>query len=327
MRILVTWPGYSPQDAATGARLVAAGHDLILAPKLGARSPDELAALLGDAAAAIVSTDPFTPEVLRAAPHLRVIARVGVGTDSIDRAAADACGVAIAVTPGMNAETVADHALALILALVRKIVVQHELVCAGRWERVGAYTPFELPGSTVGLVGAGVIGKAVIRRLAGFGVHILIYDPLVNDLPGVELVRELDDLLARSDVISLHAPLLEGTRSLINARTLALMKPTAFLVNTSRGGLVDEPALIHALRSGQIAGAGLDVFEAEPLDPARFSGLENVILSPHLAGLSTASLRRMTESATSSVLAVLNGDYPDTIVNRDAIIKNRLTSR
>ena len=317
-RILVTWPGYDPADAETGARLRAAGYAIDLQPKLGARSPEALKALLGDAVGAIASTDPFTRAVLEAAPGLRVIARVGVGSDSIDRAAADERGVAIAITPGQNAETVADHALALILALVRKIAVQDRAVRAGRWERVGAMAPGELTGRTVGLIGAGEIGRAVIRRLQGFGVALVAYDPAVGSLPGVELLPSVDALLRRADIVSLHAPLIPATRQIINAERLGLMKPTALLVNTARGGLVDQPTLLQALRQQTIAGAALDVFETEPPDAAEFADLETIILSPHLAGISHESIRRMTVMATDSVLRVLAGEIPGTVINGDA---------
>jgi len=318
-RILVTWPAYDPADAETGARLRAAGYGIDLQPRLGARTPGELQALLGDAVGAIASTDPFTREVIEAAPGLRVIARVGVGSDSIDRAAADERGVAIAITPGQNAETVADHALALILALVRKIALQDRAVRAGRWERVGAMAPGELFGRTVGLIGAGEIGRAVIRRLQGFGVALMAYDPAVASLPGVELLPSVEALLRRADIVSLHAPLIPATRHIINAERLALVKPTALLVNTARGGLVDQPALLQALRRQAIAGAALDVFETEPLaSDSPLLSLSNVMLTQHVAGVTWESMRAMTAMAVDSVAAILRGETPPTIVNPQA---------
>ena len=160
-RIFISWPGYSADDPETGGKLRAAGYELLLEPKSGARSPEQLISLMRDAVGAIVSTDPFTEAAIRTNPSLRVIARVGVGTDSIDRAAADAARVAIAITPGMNAAAVADQTLAMILALTRKVTAQDRNVKEGRWERVGAMTPSELPGKIVGLVGAGAIGREV----------------------------------------------------------------------------------------------------------------------------------------------------------------------
>lgn len=317
--VFVSWPDYAEDDPETGARLVEAGYRLILAPKLGARSDVELDGLLGDAIAAIVSTDPFTARVLAAHPRLRVIARVGVGTDSIDRAAADAGGVGIAITPGLNAETVADHTMALILALVRKVLVQDSAVKAGRWERFGDFLPSELFGRTVGLVGGGTIGSAVARRLAGFSVRVLFFDPLVTAVDGAEKVNTLDALLAVSDVVSLHAPLTAGTRGLIGTQALARMRPGALLVNTARGPLVDEQAVFAALRDGRLGGAGLDVLNEEPPAPGRLDGIPNLVCAAHMGGLSDASIKRMTASATDSVLAVLSGAIPETVINPDAL--------
>ena len=320
-RVFVSWPDYREDDPETGARLVAAGHRLILAPKLAARTEDELDSLLGDAAAAIVSTDPFSARVIDAHPALKVIARIGVGTDSIDRAAADRAGVAITITPGLNAETVADHTLGFMLTLIRKLSAHDASVKAGRWARFGDMLPGELHGATVGLVGAGTIGAAVARRLSGFSVRVLFFDPAVSALSGAEKVESLDALLATSDVISLHVPLIPATRHLINARALDLMKPRALLINTARGGLVDEEALYDRLRSGHLGGAGLDVFATEPPDAATLADVPNLLCAAHMGGLSAASIRRMTISATQSVLSVLSGTLPDTVINRDAVVK------
>lgn len=319
MRIFISWPGFDSNGATTGGRLVDAGHELVLAPKLGVRTPDELTQLAAGCAAAIVSTDPFTAEVLRALPDLRTIARVGVGFDSIDRVVADELGIAISITPGMNAETVADHTLALILAAVRKIPQQDNSVKAGRWERVGPLTPGELPGKTVGLVGAGIIGRAVARRLAGFGVNLCFFDALVDVLDGAEKVDSFEELLGRSDIVSLHVPLIEQTSHLIDAAAIARMKPTAILVNTSRGPVVDQKALFEALREGRLGGAALDVFETEPPGADVLRDVPNLVCAAHMGGISHESIARMTASATQSVINVLAGGLPDTVVNRETI--------
>ncbi len=317
--IFVSWPGYSPDDPDTGRRFIDAGYDLRLEPKLGARSEDELIALMGDAVGALVSTDPFTAKAIRANPSLRVIARVGVGTDSIDHDAARAGRVAITITPGMNLTPVADQTLAMMLALVRNIVAQDQNVKSGRWERVGRLTPGELPGKTVGIIGAGAIGKAVAQRLRGFDVQILFYDAFVPAVDGCEKVETLDDLLAQSDFVTLHAPLTPETRQIINAATIEKMKPGAVLINTARGGLVDQEAVLAALRSGRLGGAGLDVFAEEPPGAAVLEGVPNLVCSAHMGGLSHESLRRMTHSATESVLAVLRGEKPATVINPDVL--------
>src|ERR687894_152670 len=186
--VLVTWAGYQEQDPGTGGRLLAAGLRLRLEPKTGARDVREVARLAAGAVAAIVSTDPFDAAVFAAAPRLRVVARVGVGTDSIDLEAATAAGVVVTVTPGANQETAADHTIALILAALRRVTEHDAAVRRGEWPRGGDLTPWDLNGATVGLVGYGAIGRAVGRRLAGFSVRLLIADPAATAAPGAELV-------------------------------------------------------------------------------------------------------------------------------------------
>jgi D-3-phosphoglycerate dehydrogenase / 2-oxoglutarate reductase len=300
-RVLVTWMGYDPDGAGTGARLRAAGLRLELAPKDGDRDATEVARLARGAVAAIVSTDPFDHAVFAAATRLRVVARVGVGTDSIDLDAATEAGVVVTTTPGANRETAADHALAMILAALRRVVEHDASVRRGEWRRGGDLTPWDLHGTTVGLVGYGDIGRAVGRRLGGFGARVLACDPVeAGSVP-------LDALLERSDVVSLHLPLNDTTRGLIGAAELARMPAHAVLVNTSRGGLVDEPALVAALRSGAIRAAALDVFADEPRLTPGLAELPNVVLTPHIGGLSERSIALMTERATEHVLAVLAG--------------------
>ncbi|HEX8101186.1 MAG TPA: NAD(P)-dependent oxidoreductase, partial [Solirubrobacteraceae bacterium] len=270
----------------------------------------EVAALAAGAVAAIVSTDPFDRTVFAAAPGLRVVARVGVGTDSVDLAAATDAGVVVTTTPGANCETAADHALALILAAARRLLEHDASVRRGEWARGGALTPWDLHQTTVGLVGCGEIGRAVLRRLEGFGVDVLVADPAVAD------AVPLDEVLARADIVSLHLPLSPATRNLIGERELAAMGPEAILVNTSRGAVVDEPALVRALASGALRAAALDVFADEPRIPAELLGMPNVLLTPHVGGLSERSIGEMTERATRCVLDALAGaPDPLTVAN------------
>jgi phosphoglycerate dehydrogenase-like enzyme len=312
--VLVTWPDYDAANPALGGALTSAGLELRLAPKLGARSPDELAALLAGVMGAIVSTDPFTADVLRAAVDLRVIARVGVGVDSIDLDAASERGIQVATTPGANEHAVADHAVGLMLALLRRVPLLDRDVRAGGWHRTGIHMPRQLTGATVGLVGYGHIGRRVAARLRGFDVELLIHDPVLPP-GGPETSIALDELLRSSDVVSLHCPLIASTRHLIDGRALGLMRPDAVLVNTSRGGVVDEPALVAALRAGSIAGAALDVFEGEPPAGSPLLELDNVVVSPHNAGLSTSSVAEMTLRATQAVLDVAAGGVAIDLVN------------
>jgi phosphoglycerate dehydrogenase-like enzyme len=316
--VLITWPDYDTDDPSLGGALAAAGLELRLAPKLGHRSAEELTPLLDGAIGAIVSTDPFTADVLRTADALRVIARVGVGVDSIDLEAASERGVQVATTPGANEQAVADHAVALMLALLRRIPELDRDVRAGGWHRTGPHLPRQLAGATVGLVGYGHIGRRVAARLRGFEVELLVHDPALPDR-GPERSVPLDELLRRSDVVSLHCPLVESTWHLIDAGALDLMRPDAVLVNTSRGGVVDQDALIAALRARAIAGAALDVFADEPPAGSPLLTLDNVVVSPHLGGLSTASVVEMTHRATRAVLDVAAGGVATDLVNPRAL--------
>ncbi len=312
--VLITFPDYDTDHPELGGALAAAGCVMRLAPKRGLRAPGDLLALCADAAGAIVSTDPFTADVLRDSPGLQVIARVGVGVDSIDVSAATELGVAITSTPGANEDTVADHAIALMLALLRRIPENDAEVRRGDWNRTGVHTPRSLTGCTVGLVGYGNIGRRVARRLAGFDVELLVADPAMNGSESPPAV-ELDELLSSADIVSLHTPLMPATRHLIDEDALRRMHPHAVLINTSRGEVVDEGALFRALRDGVIAGAALDVFEVEPPHDSPLMDLPNVVVSPHVGGISTASLAEMSRRATDSVIAVLAGRVPDGLVN------------
>lgn len=308
--VVVTWPVYDPQGPSTGALLQAAGLGIRLHPRTGNRTPKELIEILGDAVGVIASTDPFDASVFAACPSLRVIARTGVGVDAIDMEAATAAGVVVATTPGANEEAVADHALAMILALQRRLAENDAAIREGRWDRAGDLTPGDLYGATIGLVGSGVIGNAVIRRLRGFGSTICVYDPFLTQAPeGTELV-DLPELLERSDAITVHAPLTDGTRGLLGANEFAAMKSGSFIVNVSRGGIVDEDALAASIRAGHLAGAGLDTFAREPVGDSPLRELPTVIMSPHIAGLSHRSIAAMTEQATQAVLDVLQGRLP-----------------
>jgi phosphoglycerate dehydrogenase-like enzyme len=315
---VVTWPDYDAEGEQTGGALARAGLRVRLEPKLGARSASDVGRLVRDAVGAIVSTDPFDADVMAASPALRVIARIGVGVDSIDLEAATAHGIAVTVTPGANEGTVADHAVALMLAAVRRIPEHDAAVRRGEWNRTGEHAAWLLSGGTVGLIGYGHIGRIVAARLRGFDVRVLVNDPIEPRDPAVEAVA-LDTLLAACDIVSLHVPLLASTRGLIGARELALMRPGAILVNTARGGVVDEEALIEALASGRLRAAAIDVFADEPPAGSRLLHLPNVVLSPHVAGLSIRSVRDMARTATTSVIDVLGGRPPAYLANPEVL--------
>ncbi len=314
-RVLVTFPEFDPEGPQAGGRLTKAGVELKLAPKLGARTPAEVVELVAGCVGAIVSTDPFDASVFGAAPDLRVVARVGVGYDTVDVDAASRAGVVVTTTPGANEETVADHTLALMLAAVRRIADHDRNVRAGKWDRFGAMLSWELHGKVVGIVGAGAIGAKVVRRLQGFAVRVLFFDPVIEACEGAERVDQLDDLLRAADVVSLHTPLLPATRGMIGAREIGLMGPEAILVNAARGGLVDETALAAALQAGDLRAAAFDVFVDEPPTDGAMFELPNLVLSPHIGGVGTGSIAAMMERATASVLEVIQGTRPADALN------------
>jgi phosphoglycerate dehydrogenase-like enzyme len=316
--VVVTYPGYDEADERTAGALRAAGLSVLFAPRTGERRPDEVAAFMREAAAGIVSTDPFDEGVLAACVQLRVLARVGVGVDAIDMDAATRAGVAVTTTPGLNTECVADHAVTLMLACLRRLVENDMAVRRGEWNRGGSLIGRDVARSTIGLVGLGRAGRAVARRLSGFGMRVLGYDPVDGEVDGVERVS-LDELLAAADVVTLHVPLSPQTVGLIGERELRLMRPGSFLVNTSRGPVVDEAALVASLRAGHLAGAGIDVFEQEPPRGSPLLEMPQVTLSPHVAGIGVDTQQAMLEMAVRSVLDVLAGRRPDGLLNPQAL--------
>ncbi|HEY1517754.1 MAG TPA: phosphoglycerate dehydrogenase [Solirubrobacteraceae bacterium] len=320
--VVVTYPGFDPEDQKTAGALGAAGFAIRLEPRYFDRSPEETLRIMADATAGIVSTDPFTAGVLAGCPQLRVLARVGVGTDTIDLPAATAAGIAVTITPDTNTAAVADHTIALMLACCRRVLENDSTVRTEEWSRGGPLTGRELTGATVGVIGLGVIGRAVAERLTGFGVRLL-----GADLPGVTYAGceqvGLDALLSQSDIVSLHVPLSPQTRGMIGQRELAMMRRGAIFINTARGGVVDETALIGALSGGHLAGAGLDVFVQEPPLASPLLRMTNVVLSPHIAGISISSQQSMLEMAADSILDIVAGRDCPRVVNPDAITNRR----
>ena len=280
-------------------------------------SEDLLRRMLPECEAIIAGGERISKELLESAPRLRAIARTGVGYDAVDIDAATARGVVVTITPGTNQESVAEQAFALLLAVARRIVENDRGIRAGGWGRTIVRPLRE---QTLGLAGLGRIGRAVVPRARAFGMRVLGFDvagdPEADARLGVER-RDFDDLLAESDVVSLHLPLTDRTRNLFDADRFARMKAGSILINTARGGLVDEAALAEALRSGHLAGAGLDVFQAEPTGAANpLLGLPNVVASPHIAGVDTLSVARMAEMAARCIVDLHRGRWPsDCVVN------------
>ncbi|HEY8347279.1 MAG TPA: hydroxyacid dehydrogenase [Symbiobacteriaceae bacterium] len=269
----------------------------------------------------IVRTAPFTREIIEAARSLRVIARHGVGVDNIDVKAATEHGILVLNTPDANAVSVAEHTIVAMGSLAKRVLSMDQATRAGQWEVRNEYKAVDLEGKVLGVVGLGRIGRMVARKArAAFDMRVLGYDPYVSaevaGQEGITLVSDLDEIFRSSDFVTLHTPLTPETKHLVNAARLALMKPTAFLLNFSRGEVVDERALYHALKSGLIAGAALDVFEQEPpaADNPLFT-LPNVILSPHSAALTKECVVRMATGAAQGVVDVLTGVKPRYVVN------------
>lgn len=274
-------------------------------------------------AAAVVSqlTDRLGADMIARLDGVRVIANVAVGYDNIDVAAATARGIAVTNTPGVLTETTADFAFALLMAAARRIPEAHAFVHSGQWKTwiIDLLAGQDVHGATLGIFGLGRIGAAVARRGRGFGMRILYCD---EQPAPPELERELEarrvskeELLRESDFVSLHVPLTPATRHLIGAAELALMKPTAILVNTARGPVVDENALVEALEKRTIWAAGLDVFEQEPRVHPKLLELPNVVLAPHIASASFATRRRMSVMAAENAIAALSGRRPPNLVN------------
>jgi D-3-phosphoglycerate dehydrogenase / 2-oxoglutarate reductase len=293
-----------------------AGFELVYPPGSAQLNEEELLQQISGVKASVAGSEPYTRRVIEAAPSLRVIARVGVGFDAVDLQAATDHGVAVATTPGANHDGVAEHTFALMLALAKRLIPQHLGTQAGKWPR---HSTLPLRGRVLGIAGLGRIGKAVALRGECFGMHLLCYEPQ-PDLAfvrahGVSLVP-FDRLLAESDYLTLHLPLGPESKHLMNRRTLAQMKPTAFLINTARGGLVCEADLLEALSSGRLAGAGLDVFEKEPADPNPLLQLENMVVTPHNAGGDLQARNDMALAAARAVIALSRGEWPaEQIVN------------
>jgi glyoxylate reductase len=266
-------------------------------------------------------TDKFTPEVMSALPGLKVISNVAVGFDNIEPAAATEHGIGVTNTPDVLTDTTADFAFTLLMAAARRLVEADKLLRAGEWNqwRIDLLCGADIHHATLGVVGMGRIGKSVARRGLGFEMRVLYSDVQRASL---QLEEELhleyvlfETLLRESDFISLHVPLLPATRGLVGTEQFALMKKSAILINTSRGLIVDEAALADALAAGEIAAAGLDVFEREPHVEPRLIGMENVVLAPHIASASVDTRTKMCMTAAENCVAALEGKRPPNLVN------------
>ena len=316
MRVVVT--DYSFPDLAIEEAIVTrAGATLVAAQT---KDVATLAVAVADADAVITQFAPVNADVVAAMQRARVIVRYGIGVDNVDLAAARARGIPVCNVPDYCIDEVADHTLAFILALTRQVVPHTTAVHAGHWGLIGTPASFEsLCRMTVGVVGFGRIGRAVVRRLVAFGGRVLVSDPVADPAAVTALGAErasLDTLLASSDLITLHCPSLPETKGLVNARSIATMKPGVRIVNLSRGDLVEPAALCAALDSGHVAGAALDVFAPEPIPAGNpILGRANVVLAPHIASVSAAAVQRLRSTAAEIAVKALRGEPLPSVVN------------
>ncbi|WP_329020257.1 phosphoglycerate dehydrogenase [Streptomyces sp. NBC_00690] len=318
LRVLVTTPYLEP-GGAVDRILRDAGLETVFARRVDREAAGTtLAECVADVAGVVAGTDSFSAEVIEAAPGLRILSRCGVGYDNIDVMAATRHGVAVTITPGTNRVSVAEHVLALMLNCARRIPQNLAAVRGGGWTQESGR---ELHGTTLGVVGLGSIGKTVARAALALGMRVVAHDPWLDEdflkETGVQ-ARSLDDVLAEADFLTLHISLDETTRHLIDAVALRRMKPDAYLINTARGGVVDEDALADAIEAGRLAGAALDVAEQEPLPAnSRLRALDSVMVTAHIGAATVEARARSGAMAARQVIELLAGRTPEHLVNPD----------
>lgn len=307
-------PGRGIQELAAHCDLnVWMGPGLLPAAQLR----DELAGCHG---VVCLLTDRIDQDLLDAAPDLRFVSSMSVGVDHIDVPAMSARGIAVGHTPGVLVDTTADTAFALLLAAARRVAEADRFVRDGNWTAANAWSPEfftgkDVSGATLGIVGLGAIGQAVARRATGFGMEVLAWSRTPRRVTGIEMVG-LEELLLRSDFVSVHVALAPQTRNLLDVDRIGLMKPGAVLVNTARGGIVDENALAAALLNGNLSAAGIDVFASEPVSPDNpLLALPNVVATPHIGSATTLTRARMADMAAANAIAALKGQPMPCCVN------------
>ena len=301
-------------------------EEVVLAPN---DKIETLASLLDDKVeGVIVRYNVFNRELIEKAPNLKVIARHGIGVELIDLAAATEHGVMVVNTPDAATVSVAEHVVTMALVLAKRLMVADAALRKGNYAIKDKYGPDDVEGKTLGLVGLGRIGREVARRCQALGMKVIAFDPYADAAiagqTGVSLAGSLAEVLSSADFVSMHTPLTPETRHLIGDEQFAMMKPTAYFINCARGEVVDEAALIRALKDRKIAGAGLDVFAKEPpaADNELFA-MDNVIVTPHSSPLTTNGKIKMATGAVEQLMKVLTGEKPDYLVNRDVLTKAR----
>lgn len=302
MKVLVTPRSYGKTNPQLFDQLKNAGLEVVRNETGGILDKETMKRLLADCDGVIVGVDPMDAEVISAAPKLKAVAKYGVGVDNIDMEACKARDIKVSRTVGANSVAVADYAMALMLAVSRKTVLIDSRCRQGDWKKI---TTRDISGSTLGLLGLGAIGKNVAQRAQGFGMKVMAYDPYWDeDYATAHNIQKAtaEEIYRQCDVISLHLPLLPTTRNSIGKEQLAMMKPDAILINTARGGLIDENALLDALEQGKIYGAGIDAFEEEPPKDPRWFRLDNVVLGSHCAASTAGASNNMGIMATENLI-------------------------
>lgn len=302
MKVLTTPRSYGKSDPALFDLLRQASLEVVRNETGSILRKEDMIALLADCDGVIVGVDPLDADVIAAAPRLRAIAKYGVGVDNIDLEAARARGIRVSRTVGANSEAVADYAMTLMLSVARRAVSIDRRCREGDWRKV---TTRDVSGATLGLMGLGAIGKHVARRAQGFGMRVLAHDPFWDEAyaQANHITHATpEEIYTQADFLSLHLPLTEETRGIIGAAEIAQMRPEAILINTARGGLIDEAALLDALESGRLYGAGIDAFAQEPPEDPRWFRLENVVLGSHCAASTAGAARNMGRMATENLI-------------------------
>lgn len=317
MKILVTPTSLQPGKGSAALDVLKEFcDDLVFNPTGRPLTEDELIPLLADCDGYVAGLDFITKKVIDACPKLKVISRYGVGYDRVDVKAAKEAGVVVTNTPGVNAEAVGELAFALILSVARKIPYLNEDTRAGGWMRS---TGFECFGKKICVLGLGSIGRVVARCAKGFGMEVLAYDPYIDEdycrEQGIA-VKTFEEGIREADVISLHLPLMDSTRHIIDREAIAKMKDGVVIINTSRGGIIDEAAACEALKSGKLGGLGLDAFEEEPPKNSPLFAFDNVVVTPHTGAHTKEATANMANASVKNVMDVLSGKACAFIVNK-----------
>lgn len=302
MKILVTPRSFGKTDPALFDLLRNAGLEIAVNDTGGILDKKTLAERLADCDGVILGVDPLDAGVIAAAPKLKAVAKYGVGVDNIDLAECERRGIKVSKTVGANADAVADFAFSLMLAMARKVVTIDAMCRRRDWTKVNG---LDVYGRTLGLIGTGAIGRGVAKRARGFDMKVLGYDVFWNDKAAAEIgmqKADLETIYREADFISLHVPLTDETRGMIGREQLAMMKKTAIVINTARGGIIDEPALLDALKNKTIYGAGIDAFEEEPPADNAWFALDNIVIGSHSAASTNGATEKMGRMAAENLL-------------------------